>query len=687
MTNVKTEPSHPNSPVSVNATPPPPHGKHPQQVQQQLKGAHNIERASNNIAPTATTPSTTPTPPTTNNNNNRPSFSYPSPQQQISNPISPASVGEGVGSGGSSLFRYQNSGKQQPVQNHSPVESTCNSAISSREGTPGPTKLWGAASGSVTAAGSTSSGVSDEMACPVTGAPNVDISRVQVKEEIVPKMSSYESNEYSRRPSVNLSYPAAVVARSTAADSYSYSPTYHSLPQQVSMPPRPVNSSLSSASAGAAGSQQDRSGPGGSLLSGGVSVGVGGGGGGYRPSVGRPPIMIPGNSEGGVAHSNVKIGRRPAHLPKVLKFEDHTLPHGWQRKLKQRKHGKQAGRWDVYIYSPCGVKFASRKKLKHFFEKNNLQYDAEQFDFTPYGKHIENNSAAGSAAGSGGGGPQRHLSSASSDGNRHSGSPGSAVHSPSAGSSGGGPFSGCGSGGMPLEFMPPGLQPPAAHGHHTYMPPLPSYEFNPMMESPPNANAREIPHNHILNLSQNQQLNPLSRVGATSGGSSGGVGLGTSLPAPTALRTSVTGSSSGGGAVTNFPTEIDDILNENSDTQFRHRLREYHHDLRADLSSAAVAAAHHHHTTRHHNIAHLPSPDDDHPHHPHVNHHHHPHLHRPGGGGGGGSGSGPEDEGRRTGEDSTERAAAGFMATSINILSDGNMDMGMDMYTNIYAAP
>ena len=93
---------------------------------------------------------------------------------------------------------------------------------------------------------------------------------------------------------------------------------------------------------------------------------------------------------------HVKIGRRPAHLPKVLKFSDKTLPPGWVRKLKQRKHGKQAGRWDVYIYSPCGVKFASRKKLKGFFEKNNLTYDPEDFDFTPYGRHMDSRGMAGS---------------------------------------------------------------------------------------------------------------------------------------------------------------------------------------------------------------------------------------------------------------------------------------------------
>ena len=94
-----------------------------------------------------------------------------------------------------------------------------------------------------------------------------------------------------------------------------------------------------------------------------------------------------------------------------------TLPPGWTRMLKQRKNGKQAGRWDVYIYSPCGVKFASRKKLRHFFEKNSLQYDPEDFDFTPYGRHIEQS------------GHGRHGHSSSEGSHRHTGGSPSSVAS------------------------------------------------------------------------------------------------------------------------------------------------------------------------------------------------------------------------------------------------------------------
>jgi len=507
---VKQEPNLPHSPGHVTATPSP-----------TLNSGYPAN------------------PPAMERNVSRPSFNYPSPQS--SNPISPASTtGDPARPsalpGSDPKFRYHNNsgGKQNPSPSG---ESTCNSAISSREGTPGPRAGW-----SETEMGGL--------------APNVDITRVQVKEELVPRMGGYDpnANDYNRRPSVNLSYPAAATpARSSASDIYSggYTPNFHTLPQQVSIPHRNLNPG------------PDRA---------------------YRPSVGRPPMGVPGNSEVAAPHSNVKIGRRPAHLPKVLKFEDHTLPPGWQRKLKQRKHGKQAGRWDVYIYSPCGVKFASRKKLKHFFEKNNLQYDAEQFDFTPYGKHIEN-------------APQRHLSSASSEGNRASGSPGS-VHSPSATSYHSVPN-------LSSEFISPASHlPPTAH--HAYMPPHPAYEFNPMMESPPNTNAREIQSNQILNLSQTTALSALTN----------------SVP-----RTST--------GIANFPSEIDDILNENAEAAFRNQ-----RGNRADYD----------HLNRQNN-----SEDEN--------------------GGGGEDGS--------RGREETER---GFMTNSINILSDANMDMSMDMY-NVYHTP
>ena len=308
---------------------------------------------------------------TTSNNTAGQGFNFPSPQPHTgntgnNNPISPAEVSanntnntnnnnSGVGRVGSK-FRYPSgTSGNQPVQNMSPGDSTSNSALSSREGTPGPARQsW----------------------CNDTDhngpAPNIDISNVQVKEEFGPGslMRPYDHplDDYSRRPSVNLSYPAAISSSGATSqiDTYSnlssassygtYHHSHHNMPQQVAIPPRGFHPMRT----------------------------------GLHPATPRP-LSLPTNTDSS-SHSNVKIGRRPAHLPKVLKFSDNTLPHGWVRKLKQRKHGKQAGRWDVYIYSPCGVKFASRKKLRHFFEKNSLQYDPEDFDFTPYGRHIEQSS-------------------------------------------------------------------------------------------------------------------------------------------------------------------------------------------------------------------------------------------------------------------------------------------------------
>ena len=82
-------------------------------------------------------------------------------------------------------------------------------------------------------------------------------------------------------------------------------------------------------------------------------------------------------------------------------------------------------------------------------------------------------------------------------------------------------------------------------------------DYNPMMESPPNANALEVPQHQILNLSQTQILpSPGSRVA--------GPGLVAGAhPATTS----------------NFPPDIATILNEPSEAQFRQSLREYQNDL------------------------------------------------------------------------------------------------------------
>ncbi|KAG8303586.1 regulation of retrograde dense core granule transport [Homalodisca vitripennis] len=57
------------------------------------------------------------------------------------------------------------------------------------------------------------------------------------------------------------------------------------------------------------------------------------------------------------------------------------VPEGWKRKEIIRKKGISAGKVDVYIYSPKGRIFRSRKDLLKYFEENELQYKIDDFSF------------------------------------------------------------------------------------------------------------------------------------------------------------------------------------------------------------------------------------------------------------------------------------------------------------------
>lgn len=67
-------------------------------------------------------------------------------------------------------------------------------------------------------------------------------------------------------------------------------------------------------------------------------------------------------------------------------FVDPTLPDGWSREVKQRKEGRSAGKYDVYIFSPTGKRFRSRTELERYVEDTGLEVDPQQIDFTVRGK-------------------------------------------------------------------------------------------------------------------------------------------------------------------------------------------------------------------------------------------------------------------------------------------------------------